>query len=107
MGAALLDGASRLAPTWDNALVWTLTGALTCLSLSPFIRRSSRPGYQIVLAIWAALALVRSLGTGIEGAQYVPATARYAPLNILAGILTDLLVAWSMVRLLASAANAG
>ncbi len=103
LGAALLDGASRLAPTWDNALVWTLTGALTCLALSPFIRRSSRPWYQTVLAIWAAMALVRSVGLGIEGALYVPATARYAPLGIAAGILTDLLIAWWMVQLLTPA----
>ncbi len=103
LGAALLDGAGGLAPTWDNAAVWALTGALTALALSPFIRRSSRPRPQSVLAIWAAMALVRSVGLGIEGALYVPATARYAPLNILAGILTDLLIAWLMVQLLAPA----
>lgn len=106
LGAALLDGASRPLLTWDNALVWALVGALTGLSLSAFILRSPRPWPQSVLAVWAALALARSLGTGIEGALYLPATALHAPLNILAGILTDLLIAWWMVQLLAPA-NAG
>ena len=103
LGAALLGAASSLPATWDNALVWALTGTLTCLSLSPFIRRSIRPSYQTVLAVWAALALVRSLGLGIEGALYVPATAPSAPLGVGAGIVTDLLVAWCMVTLLPAA----
>lgn len=90
LAAALLGAASRLPGTWDNALVWVLTGTLTCLSLSPFIRHSSRPRQQTLLAVWAALAFVRSIGLGIEGAMYVPATAPYAPISVLAGVVIDL-----------------
>ena len=82
LAAVVLGAASRLPATWDNALVWVMTGTLTCLSLSPFIRHSFRPRPQTMLAIWAALAFVRSIGLGIEGALYVPATARYAPIGV-------------------------
>ncbi len=98
--AVILGQASREPARWDNALVWALTGTLTCLSLTPFVRRSSQPRRQTILALWAALALTRSVGLGIEGALYVPATAPYAPVGILTGILNDLLVAWVAVRLM-------
>jgi hypothetical protein len=99
--AALLGPMSRLAPTWDNIAIWTLTGTLLCLSLSSLILRSSWSRNRTMLAVWAALALVRSVGLGIEGALFKPTAAANALVGAVFGVLASLLVAWLAVWLLA------
>ena len=53
-----------------------------------------------MLAIWAALTFVRSLGLGIEGALYKPASAAISVIGAVTGILVGLLIAWLAVALL-------
>lgn len=100
LAAAMLGSMSRLAPTLDNLWVWFLTGTLTCLALSSFILHSNGSHARTMLAIWAGLALVRSLGLGLEGALFQPTAA----VNTIAGaaldLLVSLLVAWLSVILL-------
>jgi len=85
------------SPTWEDAFIWLLTGTIICASLFPFICYSNRSQRQTVVSVWLALALVRSIGLGIEGALYVPATAEYAPINITTKIVIDFLFAWLSV----------
>ncbi len=98
--AAILGSMSRLAPTIGNLSVWFLTGSLICLSLSPFIIHSSWTRSRTVLAAWAVLAFVRSLGLGIEGALFKPTAAVNAIVGAAFGLLVGLLVAWLSVVLL-------
>jgi hypothetical protein len=98
--AAILGSMSRLAPTFDNVLVWLISGTLVCLSLSPFILHSSWTRTKTVLAVWAVQAFVRSLGLGIEGSLFKPTAALSAILGAIFGILIALLVAWLAVLLL-------
>ena len=98
--AALLGEMSRLAPTWENAAVWTLTGTFICLSLSPLILHSSWSRRGTVFAVWAVLALVRSVGLGIEGALFKPTAATGAVVSALVGIFVQLWIAWLAVSLL-------
>jgi hypothetical protein len=100
--AAVLGPMSRLTPTLDNALVWIITGTLVCLSLTPFILNSYWSQRDTVLAAWAVLAFVRSLGLGIEGSLFKPAQVVPAIFGALFGILIGLLVAWMAVKLLMS-----
>jgi len=92
----------QLSPTWEDAFIWLLTGTIICASLSPFICYSNRSRRQIILGVWLALALVRSVGLGIEGALYVPATAEYAPMSVTAKVVIDFLFAWLSVLWLAN-----
>ena len=106
--AALLGPLSRQAITLENAFVLVLTGALMCMSFSPFIVRSTWSRTKTILAVWAAMAFVRSLGLGIEGALFKPASATTALLGALMGTLVGLLVAWlSVVLLMPTKAVAG
>src|SRR5579859_1567037 len=105
LAAAVLGPMSRLAPTWDNIAVWALTGTLVALALSPLVRHSSWPRSETVLAAWAALALVRSLGLGIEGALFKPEAATSAVVGGAAGIVISLLVAWLAVQLMLPAGS--
>src|SRR5512135_2590416 len=57
--AAILGSMSRLAPTFDNILVWLLTGTLVCLALSPFILHSNESRTKTILAIWGVQVFVR------------------------------------------------
>jgi hypothetical protein len=98
--AIFLGSLSRQTATRENAAVWTLTGTLVCMSFSPFIVRSSWSQTKTVLAVWAALTFVRSLGLGIEGALFKPASAGIALTGALTGTLVGLLVAWLAVVLL-------
>jgi hypothetical protein len=98
--AAILGSLSRLAPTFDNVLVWLLTGTLVCLALSPFILHSNGSRTKTILAIWSVQVFVRSLGLGIEGSLFKPTAALNAILGAFLGILVSLLVAWSAVLLL-------
>jgi hypothetical protein len=98
--ATLLGSISRLAATWENALVWGLTGTLICLSLSPLIIHSSWSRWRTVLAVWAALALVRSVGLGIEGQLFKPTETANALIGAEIGLVVHLLVAWLAVWLL-------
>ena len=98
----VLGALGQLSLTWGDAFIWLLTGIIICASLSPFILFSNRSRQQIILGVWLALALVRSIGLGIEGALYVPATAEYAPINVTAKIVIDFLFAWMSVSWLAS-----
>ncbi len=91
---------SRLAPSIDNLLVWFLMGTLVCLSLSPFVLNTNKPRSTTVLNTWAALALVRSIGLGIEGSLFKPTAALSAIVGAVFGILVSLLVAWLSVHLL-------
>lgn len=104
--AALLGQTARLAPTLENALIWTLTGTIIALCLSPFIRHSSWPRNKIVLAVWAFLVFVRAIGLGIEGALFKPATATNQVVNAITGTFVLLWIAWVAVRLLAPKASA-
>jgi len=98
--SALLGPLSRQAATLENAAVWTLTGTFICLSFGPFITRSTWSKAKTILAVWAALTFVRSLGLGIEGALFKPASATTAALGALTGTLVGLLFAWLSVTLL-------
>jgi hypothetical protein len=98
--AALLGPLSRQKPTWDNLLVWMLAGLLICTALAPFILRSTWSKLDTVLAVWAAIVFVRTLGLGIEGYLFKPTQATVAIIAALVGILISLLVAWLLVRLL-------
>jgi uncharacterized integral membrane protein len=100
LAAILLGPLSRQAATLENAFVWTLIGTLLCMVFSPFIVRSTWSQTKTVLAVWAALTFVRSLGLGIEGALYKPASAEVALIGALTGTLVGLLVAWMSVDLL-------
>jgi hypothetical protein len=57
------------------------------------------------LAVWAALTFVRSLGLGIEGSLFKPASALTALVGALTGTLVSLLVAWLSVTLLIPAST--
>jgi hypothetical protein len=98
--ATILGPMSRLAPTLDNFLVWLITGTLVCFALSPFIVHSNRPRSATWLAVWAVLALVRSLGLGIEGSLFKPTAALNAIVGAVFGVLVSLLVAWLSVQML-------
>ena len=98
--AIILGSMSRLAASIGNVLVWLVAGTLVCLSLSPFILNSNRSRSTTILAVWAVLALVRSLGLGIEGSLFKPAAALSAIVGAVFGMLVSLLVAWLSVSLL-------
>ncbi len=100
LGAMLLGSLSRLQPSLGNFLVWLLSGALLCLVLAPFILHSSWSKWDTILAVWAVIAFVRSLGLGIEGALFKPTQAATAVTNAGSGILVGLLFAWLAVVLL-------
>ncbi len=100
LGAAFLGQMSRLAPTFENLLVWLITGTLVCLSLSPFILHSAWTRTKTILAVWAVQAFVRSLGLGIEGSLFKPTAVLDAVIGAFFGILIGLLVAWLAVLLL-------
>ena len=100
LAALILGPLSRLAVSPENLLVWLISGTLVALSLAPFITHAvwSRP--RTLLAVWAILTCVRSLGLGIEGSLFKPTQALNAIVGAIAGCLIALLVAWISVRLL-------
>ena len=98
--AALLGPLSRLQPTLENAAVWWLSGSLICLSLTPFVLRSTWSRLRTVLAVWAVWALVRSMGLGIEGYLFTHTGATVAIVGAAAGVLIGMLVAWLLVAAL-------
>lgn len=98
--AALLGPLSRLQPSLDNFAIWLLSGSLLCLALTPFILHSNWSRLSTVLAVWAVIAFVRSLGLGIEGSLFKPTQAGSAILGAVFGILVGFLVAWFAVALL-------
>ena len=98
--AAILGPMSRLTPTLGNILVWTFTGTLIALCLAPFVLRSAWSRRDTVLAIWALLACVRSLGLGVEGALFKPTSPQGAIIGAGFGVLVALLVAWLTVLFL-------
>lgn len=98
--AAILGSLSRLTPTFENFSIWLMTGTLVSLSLSPFILNSNESRQKTILAVWAVLAFVRSLGLGIEGSLFKPTQALPAVVGAVFGILISLLVAWLAVALL-------
>ncbi len=97
--AALLGPLSRLQPTWDNGLVWLLTGTILCAALTPFVLRSTWSKVDTILAVWAVMVFVRSLGLGIEGSLFKPTQTSAAIIGAFFGILIGLLVAWLSVTL--------
>ena len=98
--AAVLGPLSRLRPTWENGAVWLLSGILICLSLSPFILRSTWSRLNTILAVWAVLVFVRAIGLGIEGYLFTRTEAAAAVVGAAVGVLTGLLVAWLLVAAL-------
>lgn len=98
--AELLGPLNRLQPSLDNFAIWMLSGSLLCLALTPFILYSRWSRGHTVLATWALIALVRSLGLGIEGSLFKPTQAGAAIIGAVFGILVGLLVAWVAVVLL-------
>jgi hypothetical protein len=98
--AAVLGPLSRLRPSLDNFAIWMLSGALVCLCLAPFIVSSSWSRWRTVLAAWAVIAFVRSLGLGIEASLFKPSQMDTAIPGAAFGILIGLLVAWLSVSLL-------
>lgn len=99
--AIMLGSLSRQSANLENFAVWILTGTFLCMSFSPFIVRSNWSQIKTILAIWAALTFVRSLGLGIEGALYKPASATISVIGAFTGTLAGLFVAWLSVALLA------
>jgi hypothetical protein len=99
-GAALLGPLSHLKPTLENAAAWWLSGTLICLSLAPFILRSTWSRLKTILPVWAVWAFVRSIGLGIEGYLFTHTEAMAAVVGAAMGILIGLLVAWLLVALL-------
>jgi len=95
--AALLGSMSRLAPSLDNVLVWWFSGTLVSLALSPLIIHSSWSRFNTVLAAWASMALVRSLGLGIEGSLFKPTAALSAIVGAVVAIVVQFAVAWLAV----------
>ena len=98
--AAILGPLSRLTPSLDNLLLWLITGTLVALALAPFILHTTWSRPKTVLAAWAVLAFVRSLGLGIEGSLFKPTQALSAMVGAMLGVLVSLLVAWLSVLLL-------
>lgn len=92
--SAILGPLSRLTPSLDNLAVWFIAGVLIALTLAPFISHSAWSRARTVLAAWAVLAFVRSLGLGIEASLFRPTQMIAAVLGALLGILISLLVAW-------------
>src|SRR5512142_2545075 len=86
VAAAALGPLSRLAATTDNVVVWWISGTLVALALSPFILHSIWSRRNTILAVWAVLALVRSLGLGIEGSLFKPTQALSAIVGAIFGI---------------------
>ncbi len=100
LAAALLGPLSRLGPSLDNFLVWWLSGAVICLALTPFVLHSTWSRWKTVLAVWAAIVFVRSLGLGIEAALFKPTQAGAAIIGAGLGICIAFLFAWLAVALL-------
>jgi uncharacterized integral membrane protein len=98
--AAVLGPMSRLAPTFDNILLWLVSGTFVCLALSPFIIHSNGSRTRTVLGVWAVQAFVRSMGLGIEGSLFKSTAAINAIIGVFFGLLVTLLVAWLSVLLL-------
>ncbi len=98
--ALLLGPLSRTVASWENLIVYTLTGALTALVFSPLIRQSATSRIKTVLAVWAAMVCVRSLGLGIEGALFKPAAVASILINGFVSLFVSYLVAWLLVRLI-------
>ena len=98
--AALLGPLSHLQPTLENAAVWWLSGTLICLSLAPFVLRSTRSRLHTLLAVWAVWTFVRSIGLGIEGYLFTHTQATVAIVGAAVGVLIGLLVAWLSVLVL-------
>lgn len=98
--AAVLGPLSRQAPTVDNALVWWLSGVLLSLTFAPFVIRSIWSRSNTVLAVWAAILLIRTLGLGIEGSLFKPAQANIVLAGAAAGFVVGFLTAWLTVALL-------
>lgn len=86
--------------TLDNVLIFTLTGTLVTLSMSPFILRSNWSRTKTVFSLWAVLAFVRAMGLGIEGSLFKPTTALHSIIGAILGVFIGLLVAWLAVLLL-------
>lgn len=98
--AIMLGSLSRQTANLENFAVWILTGTLLCMSFSPFIARSNWSQTKTILAIWAALTFVRSLGLGIESALFKPASATISVISGFTGTLVGLFIAWLSVALL-------
>jgi hypothetical protein len=103
--AAMLGPLSRLQPDFPGGLMYWISGTALCVCLAPFVRHSTRSRSQTVLGIWAAIAVVRSIGTGIEGALFKPASTGQALIGLAAGIVIALFLAWLTVRLLPPAGS--
>lgn len=97
LAAAILGPLSRLTPSMDNLAVWFIAGVLIALTLAPFISHSVWSRTKTMLAAWAVLGFVRSLGLGIEASLFKPTQMIAAVLGALLGILVSLLVAWFCV----------
>jgi hypothetical protein len=104
--AALLGPLSHLQPTPGNAAVWWLAGTLICFAVAPFVLRSTWTRVNTILAVWAVLAFVRSIGLGIEGYLFTHTEATVAVVGAAMGVLIGLVVAWLMVAVLWNAARA-
>jgi hypothetical protein len=98
--AVLLGPLSHLKPTLANAAVWWISGTLICLSLAPFMLRSTWSRLNTILAVWAVWAFVRSIGLGIEGYLFTHTDAAVAAVGAAMGVLIGLLVAWLLVLVL-------
>lgn len=98
--AGALGTMSRVVPGPEQLVVWELSGALTCLALSPFVIHATTARPETVRAAWIVLALVRTIGLGIEGALFKPASVAVTIAGVASGLAVSLLVAWLVVRLL-------
>ena len=98
--ATLLGPLSHLRPTLENAVVWWLSGTLICLSLAPFLLRSTWSRLNTILAAWAVWAFVRAIGLGIEVYLFTQTEVMTAAVGAAMGVLIGLFVAWLLVAAL-------
>ncbi len=100
LAALLLGPLSHLQPTAENILVWFISVTLLALVLAPFIAHAIGSKWDTRLAVWAAIALVRSIGLGIEGSLFRPLGTQAAFAGAISGIVIAFVVAWLAVTLL-------
>lgn len=98
--AMLLGPLSHQQAGPENAILWWFSGSLACLAFAPFVLRSTWSRRDTILAVWAAIAFVRSIGTGIEGALFRPGTTTDAVVGAVSSLAIGLLFSWLVVRLL-------
>lgn len=97
LALVLLGPLARQQPSLADTLVFWITGTLLCFVLAPLIAHSAWSKLDTVLAVWAAMLLVRSIGTGIEGSLFRPAARDLVVAGAIADAGIAMLMAWLAV----------